>query len=154
MSLIFTRTIRIGGVLTDADQTPTLGIVRLDTGAQVVAPGTLMNHDGTGQYSYTLTGETAGVIYQASYSIVLGGETITSSTSKTATSSTTAQDMVDAIKTALKTNPAAVLTVIIDGQTVTYSRAQAIEELKFWQREAGREAGTKPRVARMRLDSW
>src|SRR5581483_2028810 len=99
MSLIFTRTIRIGGVLTDADQTPTLGIVRLDTGAQVVAPGTLMNHDGTGQYSYTLTGETAGVIYQASYSIVLGGETITSSTSKTATSSTTAQDMVDAIKT-------------------------------------------------------
>ena len=65
-----------------------------------------------------------------------------------------ASDMVAAIKAALKKSPAAVINVIVDGQTVQYNRAQAIEELKYWQREAARELGLRPRTARIRLDNF
>jgi hypothetical protein len=72
---------RIAGVLTDAtsvtlnDDTATYGVRRVDTGAVVVAAGTAFTHDGTGLYSYTLTGLTAGVTYQFSVEKVYAGET-------------------------------------------------------------------------------
>lgn len=63
----------------------------------------------------------------------------------------TAAQMVTAIKAALLASPAAVLTIVVDGQTVTYARAQAIAELKFWQTEAAKEAGTRRRIATINL---
>jgi hypothetical protein len=66
----------------------------------------------------------------------------------------TAAQMVTLIMTALSDNPVGVVSVLVDGQTVQYSRSQALDELKFWQREAAKEAGTRPRVARIRLDRF
>jgi hypothetical protein len=69
----------------------------------------------------------------------------------TPSSSVTAAEMVDKITVALRDNPIGVVTVSVDGQTVTYSRAQALDELRFWQQQAARAAGTRPRVARINL---
>ena len=62
MSLTFTWSIKVNGVLTAADSAPTLsdsaavyGIKRLDTDAVVVAAGTALTNASTGIYSYTLS---------------------------------------------------------------------------------------------------
>ncbi len=53
----------------------------------------------------------------------------------------------------MKKYPVGVMTVVVDGQTVSYSRGQAIEELRFWQQQAAAELGLRPRVSRIRLDT-
>ena len=148
MDLIFTRAIRRGSTLVDADSTPTLMIVRVDTGATVKVSGTLMTRDSLGRYSYTLTGVTTGVTYRATYTVIVNGRSTTSASEKTAgvDSDVTASEMVSLIKAALRKAPIGVVTVIVDGQTVSYSRSQALEELKFWKNEAAQESGTRPRA--------
>lgn len=72
-------------------------------------------------------------------------------TSTTAAGGRSARQMVDLITSALAANPVGVVSITVDGQVVTWSRAQALEELKFWQRQAAKEAGTRPRAARIVL---
>lgn len=62
-----------------------------------------------------------------------------------------ASEMVSLILTALQANPVGVLSITVDGQTVQYSRTQALEELKFWEKRALRESGLRPRVASIDL---
>jgi homoserine kinase len=62
-----------------------------------------------------------------------------------------AKQMVQLLLTALQTQPAGIVSVTVDGQVVTYNRAQAIQELTFWEKRAAVESGTRPRVARIRL---
>lgn len=64
---------------------------------------------------------------------------------------TTAQQMVDLITAALAANPVGVVSVSVDGQSVSYSRSAALDELKFWERRAAKEAGTRARAARIVL---
>lgn len=64
-----------------------------------------------------------------------------------------AASMVAMIKEALYLNPGGVVTVTVDGQTVTYSRETAIAELKFWQQQAASESSTRPRVASVNLQN-
>ena len=52
----------------------------------------------------------------------------------------TASEMVEAIERALRDNPL-VASVTVDGQSVTYNRSQAMEELAYWKRKAAAEAG-------------
>lgn len=63
----------------------------------------------------------------------------------------TAAEMVEKIRDAIATHPIGIVSVVVDGQTVTYSRSQALEELRFWQREAATEAGTRRRVRSINL---
>jgi hypothetical protein len=79
-SLIWTRTIEISGVPTDADSTPvltdkagTFGIKRLDTAAVVVAAGAAMTREGAGVYSYELAAPADGVTYRAAFRFVVRG---------------------------------------------------------------------------------
>jgi len=65
----------------------------------------------------------------------------------------TAAEMVDLLKTALETN-AGVVTVNVNGLNVTYNRDQALRELTFWERRAGREAGTRPVTAGINLSGF
>jgi hypothetical protein len=59
----------------------------------------------------------------------------------------TASEMVSILKRALRDSPAGVSMITVDGQQVQYSRAQAMNELKFWQQQAAQEAGTRRRAA-------
>lgn len=68
-----------------------------------------------------------------------------------ASSSSKAARMVTAIEDALAGSPAGVVSVQVDGTTVTYDRAKAIDELRYWRREAGKAVGRKPRVASINL---
>ena len=67
------KTFEVVGVRTDVTSF-TLGIVRADTGAVVVAAGTAMTNTATGVYEYTFT--TTGVDYTASFVAVYGGNAI------------------------------------------------------------------------------
>jgi hypothetical protein len=64
----------VDGALTDAT-TFTLGVVRTDTGATVVAAGTAMTRTATGTYSYSWTEPTSGLTYTINYVLVYDGET-------------------------------------------------------------------------------
>lgn len=73
-------------------------------------------------------------------------------TTTTAAGETTAQTMVRALTTALAENPVGVTSITIDGQTATYGTRDAmLKELQFWERRVAREAGRRPRVARIDL---
>ena len=63
---------------------------------------------------------------------------------------TTAEDRVEALEAALATG-AGVVSVSIDGQTVTYNRADARAELQFWARKRARERRQRPAAASIRL---
>lgn len=67
---------------------------------------------------------------------------------------TTAREMVTKIKDALAKSPAAKVSISVDGQSVTYDRGQAIQELQFWERMAARESGSRPRVGRIKLTGF
>ena len=60
---------KINGVLTDAtsvtldNSDSSIGVIRNDTSASVVAPGTAYTHVSTGIYSYTFTAPAAGLTY-------------------------------------------------------------------------------------------
>lgn len=62
--------------------------------------------------------------------------------------------MADAIRRALNDTPAGTVSIAIDGQTVTYDRLKAIEELKYWERRASAETGRKPRVSSIDLSNF
>lgn len=83
MSLTFTWSIRVNGVLTTADSAPTLadstatyGIKRLDTNAVVTAAGTSLTNASTGIYSYALASPVSGVTYRAAFKAIVSGKTI------------------------------------------------------------------------------
>lgn len=63
------------------DSTPTLSIVRTDTGATVVSAGTLMTDDGNGDYHYDFDADIAGVSYQATFVAMFNSRPITWSSS-------------------------------------------------------------------------
>ena len=64
----------------------------------------------------------------------------------------TAESMIDLITTALATTPVGVINISVDGQSVTYSREQAIKELEFWQDEWRKQHSNRPpRAASMDL---
>lgn len=82
---------KIDGVLTDFDSTPVLrdptlayGVKAVLAGTVIVAANTSFVHDGTGLYSYVVTGLTAGLGYIAFVERVYLGETKRSSTTWTA----------------------------------------------------------------------
>jgi hypothetical protein len=157
MSVIFSRAIRnSSGALIDA-YSATIGVTRTDTDEVIAEAGTDMTRDSLGRYSYTISDPVAGVTYEATYSIQVreNGRTITSTSQKSADAPNfSAAQMVVLLRNALATNPVGVVNVTVDGQTVQYSRSQAIDELKFWQREAGKEGNTRPRTSRIRLDGF
>lgn len=64
----------------------------------------------------------------------------------------TAAEMVTLIKQALRDNPIGIVTIMIDGKSTQWNRAQALEELTYWKRIAAAEAGTRPRIMSIRLD--
>ena len=66
----------------------------------------------------------------------------------------TAAEMVLKIKQALRDSPAGITLVNTDGQSVQYSRTQALEELKYWERRKANEAGTRPRAASINLSGF
>lgn len=85
MPTTFTIEFRIpdeNGTLTDAtgphaSGVPTIGIIRTDTSAVVVATGTAMVHDSLGVYSKAVPSPVAGVTYRATWIAIVDGDTIT-----------------------------------------------------------------------------
>lgn len=85
MPTTFTVEFRVpdeNGVLTDAtgphaSGVPTIGIIRTDTSAVVVADGTAMVRDSLGVYSKSVPAPVAGVTYRATWIAVVDGDTIT-----------------------------------------------------------------------------
>ena len=53
-----------------------------------------------------------------------------------------AAEMVVKLREALATG-FGVVSVTIDGRSTQFDRGQALEELRFWQKEAAKEAGTQ-----------
>ncbi|HEX4124492.1 MAG TPA: hypothetical protein VHY37_07175 [Tepidisphaeraceae bacterium] len=60
--------------------------------------------------------------------------------------------MAEMIRATLRNNPAALITVTVDGQQVTYSRKQALDEMQYWERRAARESGRRPLVAQIGME--
>jgi hypothetical protein len=85
-ALVFTRTLHndTTGDYEDADSA-TIGIVRTDTGAVIVPAGTAMDHDGLGRYSKTMADPIAGVTYRATSVLTIGGNSLTTTSDKSAT---------------------------------------------------------------------
>lgn len=63
----------------------------------------------------------------------------------------TSAEMVTKIKQALRDHPAGLVSVTSDGQTVQYTREQALAELTFWERRVSHESGRRPVFARINL---
>lgn len=94
MNLILGFEILIGGVATDADQTPVLrddtlawGVRRTDTGevlVPVVPAPAQYTRTGTGAYQYTLADAVAGVTYEYAFEAVVDGTTYHGTKVKTA----------------------------------------------------------------------
>lgn len=61
--------------------------------------------------------------------------------------------MVALLKNALAANPVGVVSISVDGQTVQYSRSQALAELAFWEKRLARSNGRRPRAARIDLST-
>lgn len=60
-----------------------------------------------------------------------------------ATTQTHAQKMVAALEAALLSNPG-VANFAVDGMAMSFSRQQALDELKHWQRVVGRADNSRP----------
>lgn len=156
----------VDDVATDADDqivrfrnaAGTRGIIRNDTSAVVVAAGTALTRTGVGRYEYAFNQPADGIAYTAYFEFELDGETYHTSIDLEAwtpddseSETPTAAQMVAKLRAALHAHPVGIVRVNVDGQDVTYSRRDALEELKFWQREAAQEAGTRPRVKTINL---
>ena len=76
MSITVRKTFSVDGAPTDVTSA-TIGVLRADTGATVVAAGTAMTHSATGIYSYTFDEPTTGLTYTATFTFVFGGNTTT-----------------------------------------------------------------------------
>lgn len=64
----------------------------------------------------------------------------------------TAAEMVELLARALRDNPIGIVSISVDGKTTSFERRQALEELKYWKRQAASEAGTRPRSLSIRMD--
>jgi hypothetical protein len=53
-----------------------------------------------------------------------------------------AKQMVEILEDCLRSN-AGVKSISVDGQTIMLDRAQALVEMKYWQREVARQAGRR-----------
>jgi len=53
----------------------------------------------------------------------------------------TDEEMADAIRAALATTPAGLVSVTVDGTTTQWDRLKALQELEKWERRASRTAG-------------
>jgi uncharacterized phiE125 gp8 family phage protein len=84
MSIIFNRSITVSGIATNADVVPTIAIIRTDTSATVVATtSTGITNPSTGSYSYTLSDTVEGVTYRATWTFIVNGKSITTSSEVT-----------------------------------------------------------------------
>jgi hypothetical protein len=153
----------VAGVLTNAvgvtlaSPCGRFGVRRMDNLATVVQAGTPVPNVSTGIYQLPagIQDPALGLVYEAIFCVVATeGATpvyrrkILRSATGSA-NATSSADMVEILKSALKENPGAMLTVTVDGQTTTWSRQQAISELQFWERRAAREQGRRPIVAQI-----
>lgn len=78
-SILFKRSVKVDGVLTNADSTPTIKIIRLDTNAVVVnTTSTGVTNPSTGMYEYLLEDAESGVTYRATWTFIVDGETFQS----------------------------------------------------------------------------
>lgn len=59
-------------------------------------------------------------------------------------------EMVEVLRNALATG-AGVVSISVDGVTVSYSREQALRELQFWEKRAARASGRRPRIVSIDL---
>lgn len=148
----------VDGTLTDAttvllsDPTGTFGVRRTDTNAVVVADGTAMTRSSAGVYSYEFTDPAARLTYNYWVEVVYDGATYRFEKNRSQSDGVvTAQEMVDKIKAALRNNPVGMISIMVDGQQVTYDRKSALDELRFWQREAAKEDSTRPRVSSVKF---
>jgi hypothetical protein len=161
---------RIAGVLTNATSVTLaspdgrFGIRRMDNLAVVLPAGIAVPNVATGMYALPngLQDPALGLVYEAIFQVVYTPAGSTTSETRyfrrifrgataTATSASSA-DMVELLKTALKENPGALVSVTVDGQTTTWDRKDAIDELRFWERRAAREQGRRPLVAQIGMD--
>jgi hypothetical protein len=72
-----------------------------------------------------------------------------------ASTNTSAREIVKQIRTAIATNPLGVVSVSVDGQTVSYSGLSEMNAAySFWQAEAAKEAGQRPRVSQIKLSGF
>lgn len=95
-SITFNRSVKVSGVLTNADSVPTIQIVRLDTSAVVVATtSTGVTNPSTGNYTYTLTPVVDGVTYRSTWTFIVSGQTITTQKDITAATTSPAWDLAD-----------------------------------------------------------
>lgn len=62
-----------------------------------------------------------------------------------------AMRMVCAIEDGLADSPAGIVSVQVDGTTVSYDRIKALEELKYWRSQAGKASGRKPKLSSINL---
>jgi hypothetical protein len=83
--------------------------------------------------------------------VVTNGSTIAGTLDSTSFS---ASQMVELIQVALRDNPIGLVTVTVDGQTTTWSRTQALAELKYWQQQLATEQGRRPRASRINLSNF
>ena len=150
---------RVDDVLTDvtgvvlSDPTGTFGVKRNDTGVTVVADGVALEKQSTGVYTYSFTDPAISLTYTYWLEWVYEGETqqqeftIASGNGDTPT----AAEMVTLLKKALRDHPIGIVSVTVDGQTVNYTRKQALDELRYWQREAAQENDERPRLASIKF---
>lgn len=95
-ALLFQRQIKVANVATNADSTPTIAIIRLDTNATVVATTTTgVTNPATGQYSYMLSSPVAGVTYRATWTFIINGQTVTASSDLTAVAASASGEVID-----------------------------------------------------------
>jgi hypothetical protein len=62
------------------------------------------------------------------------------------------QDMIDKIEAALLAYPTGVVTIrYADGRSIQYDRAQAINELAYWERQKAAQSGAGLSMTRLAL---
>ena len=76
MAITVRKTFSVDGTPTDVTSF-TIGVLRADTGATVVAAGTAMTHSGTGVYTYSFDEPTTGLTYTVTYAATYNSITTT-----------------------------------------------------------------------------
>lgn len=150
------------GILRDAESVKlsnsggTAGIIRNDTSAVIVADGTDMVRVAEGVYRFSFNEPAASLTYTAYFEILDDrdgdGAAETYRENSIFETKVSAAEMVQIILQALRDTPAGVASIAVDGTMVSYTRAQLLDELKYWQNRALAESGARPRVANILLD--
>jgi len=76
MAITVRKTFSVDGTPTDVTSF-TIGVLRADTGATVVAAGTDMTHSGTGVYTYSFDEPTIELTYTVTYAVTYNSITTT-----------------------------------------------------------------------------